>query len=1249
MFTPHPFLSPPPPAFTMRSSSWVLLLVFSLVLSLASGQPLLWFSASNLTGSPVSVWPDISGNGYSAIQANATQQPTLLSTGMNGFPTVSFTQSLKQWLIAPSVFPSHVDYSIIALIQIPFAVSEWLVGTNVTGHEFGVFGSDLSVSNDPASAKRSNTTIPSNKATLATVVYSFATQSLQFFINGAPAGNATTISNSARPIFIGCSSNQLQCWNGFVSEILIFNYSLSSSQRQSYEETINTNYCLSLPYYVNNSINYLVPGATANEQFLISRNAAFFASLQCIPASAVMLLMATGGTNGPDGLADNNLGGISSSSTSSKQQSGSASTLIIALYHGFPQYLSQAITTVQNDVITRIYQFNIWWNMTAGNDGNGGVKLLQELGGISRDVWLLNKAGAYFVAPPGSLINTSSVFAAGIWTTLPPPNNTLSVQALYEQFFYSYIEQCAGTFPCILAQNLYWGTTGYNKQVSQGLASAYMIGVYGDAGASTIYPNTYTNYLTQLWDGMLLGQQGSYEPDNSPIYANLNVDFVIQQAIGMNRFFRNGSTDPHAFLSDSVDFARVIQRLNDETMPNGNALNYNRAISNWQTASGGSCSAGSVCYSFNTAEATASSNLKWGYLLYGNASWLYTARMIDQFYVTTGTFSTTTIQSGDLYPANINAYNVFGIEPPQPESFVELMRTSPGCGNGYDLCFACPQFQTILTPKAIILRAGVGETSAYSMMSIGAAGGPHANTDQRMTLENIIVNDVYVAARPNGPIQSNQCNCVLVVPTSVAFPVPSAIFANATTYYTQMNQQSSTTTAYVLQGASATQLSNTSAYGELTHSQYLFVGYHSTRQVLLQATGLTIVIDSVYYDGSLPINGTLGLHEYAYGGANGGMTWRLWPSTTASGSNWMLQAPVFGVGTAAFLSSTTNSSTLFWISEASGRTYGTVLEPLSDEYSGSASSETITTFYAYDNLSDQLVHTFVTVLVPLAGTAAATASSVAAGITVYSNTDGSTTVTVQGSNVTVPASPNIVPQQKSVLSLSATTLLNQHVTGDFISFWEDGGSGNALVQPTAGLQPVFNTTAMNGGPSVLFTASQKQWLISESNVFPIDSDYTIIALVQYPFHATQYIAGGLSDSHSFGIHSSQLVVQHDSLNGGDANFIGNSNISVPTGVPVVVAAVYSVAQQSVTYYINGNAQGTSFVSNESPSNPTPGTIIDPTLIVGAQGGGGLAFNGHPVLQDFWNGYISELHIFNYQRTDILGIGHTLLFIYGLWP
>jgi hypothetical protein len=169
-----------------------------------------------------------------------------------------------------------------------------------------------------------------------------------------------------------------------------------------------------------------------------------------------------------------------------------------------------------------------------------------------------------------------------------------TTQGLMEAFTSDYVESLSSTMT--------WPTTGYNKEVAQGLHPAYMIGLYGQTNYQTIYPQSYKGFFI-FWNGMLAGQQGSYEPENSPSYANFNVSMVMDMGMAMNRLVRpNTDTTPDAYISDSVDMPRILDRFVAETMTNGNAVNYNKAISSWQNN-----------YAYNSPENTGPFNLKIGY------------------------------------------------------------------------------------------------------------------------------------------------------------------------------------------------------------------------------------------------------------------------------------------------------------------------------------------------------------------------------------------------------------------------------------------------------------------------------------------------------------------------------------------------------------------------------------------------------------------------------------------------------------
>ena len=720
-------------------------------------------------------------------------------------------------------------------------------------------------------------------------------------------------------------------------------------------------------YYYSPITSSIDTTITARETYLKNRDATFYASLAGQTSAQVMTMLAPGGdgSNGPNGLNDYNLGGVDPKSADSIEREGSAQLLELALYHGYTNYLADAIAKVQEDVGIRIMQFRLWVAADPStNLPNGDVKQRVERGAIAHECWLLNQAKAYFTAAPGQAVPVRPMSLADL--------NGATTQGLMEAFTSDYLES--------LSPTMTWPTTGYNKEVSQGLHAAYMIGLYGQTSYQAVWPNSFKGFFV-FWNGMLAGQNGSYEVENSPSYGNFNVSMVMEMGLGLNRLVRPaGSTDPYAFISDSVDMPRILDRFVSETMTNGNALNYNKAISSWTNH-----------YGFNSPENTGPFNLKMGYSIFNNPNYLFTARKLERFMITTAQLSTTRLDANELYPANIQHYDVLNVPAPTAQDVVTQIRISPSCYNGLLLCRAAPQSKTALIPDKIVLQTGQTVAAPYLLMSVAGAG-MYANLDQRMTLENTLFNGAYVAARPFRPCQVNRSNSALIVPSSLTFPVFELISGDcedgATTDFYKLMGLNSSTNNYALGTATAAQLEGGGGTALVSYTQYEYPGMHAVRQVILKPNGMIFVKDSIWNDGTSTLS------------ANGGITYRLWPGIAASGTNWALQAPLTAATDSQILSSTSNVSTLFYFSTATGRTFGTDVEPLSDVYT-SLASLTLTTFYAYDSLNDKKVHTFVSLLLPLKDTSVAAA--VASKITVTTNAAGTTTVTVPDMNSTIQA------------------------------------------------------------------------------------------------------------------------------------------------------------------------------------------------------------------------------------------------------
>jgi hypothetical protein len=779
-------------------------------------------------------------------------------------------------------------------------------------------------------------------------------------------------------------------------------------------------------YFYPSDTTTVDPNVATREAALQTRSTNFYNAIANKTAGDAMAYLANGnfGFEGPNGLLVNGTGptvetlGCTDSVycyttnpvtatpmvNNTAQRHGAAQYLQIALTH--PSLLTAAQITaakaaVIEDIDVRITQYNLWFAASTGGgcsgggqDGQGGVKERQARGDIAYEAWLLNQAGAYFSASPGQASSTS-------------------VQGIFEAFTMKYVESIAATKIDYCNTASSWLTTGYNKEVSLGIHPAYAIGIYTEPVAQTFFPNTYTGFFN-FWDHLFrycssgcTGPTptmvlGSYETDNAPGYNNLNTNMVLFMGIALNRSIRNGSTSIHAYIDDSEDMPRILNNLAQEIMSSGNYVNYNYGIFSWIGNK----------YAYNNSEVTGPSNLQLGYLIFKNPNYLYYARKLEQFMITTGQLNATILNENELWPSGLDSFNVANVPAPAPISQMTQFRTSyvPPSNSSYHGQFldrGAPASQTTLVPNKFVLRTGVDDFAPYVLMSVDGFGH-HGFLDQFMTLENTLFNGSYLAARPGAhAIQVNQSNAVFIAPISQTYPMFVPFTNNSTietnnnisfykTLYTALGYNNAYTSAItnyiydILSGgtniqpnfnATASQLTNGSGYSDITFSKYQYPGYKARRQTILMPNGIIAVKDTVWSDGS---NTALS--------ANGGVTWRVWPGVASSGVNWALQSPTTSISSSEEIPPAQRTTqTLFYISDVSGRSFGMTSEPLSN-YTGASESQTVNTFYAYENVSDLQNHVFVSLIMPLSDPTGV--ASIVAGIKVQPQTSGQLLVTI---------------------------------------------------------------------------------------------------------------------------------------------------------------------------------------------------------------------------------------------------------------
>jgi hypothetical protein len=215
----------------------------------------LWLDASDTatiirSGSLVTQWTDKTGN-TNVTQASASLQPTYLSAGFNGRPTLQFTAvqgSSYNVLISAStnLYNSITSFSYFSVLRVispapnypsPFSiqnkVSFYLTGLN---NSSGFVGTNIWTYQGTGFVANPNTSFPFDANTLSCL--SLGTTQ-QFFLNGSNTISSppfTFGSGTNVTINIGYSGyNANDGFNGYISEVIVYTTALTTAQRQNVE------------------------------------------------------------------------------------------------------------------------------------------------------------------------------------------------------------------------------------------------------------------------------------------------------------------------------------------------------------------------------------------------------------------------------------------------------------------------------------------------------------------------------------------------------------------------------------------------------------------------------------------------------------------------------------------------------------------------------------------------------------------------------------------------------------------------------------------------------------------------------------------------------------------------------------------------------------------------------------------------------------------------------------------------------
>lgn len=213
-----------------------------------------WFKADTITGlssgAGVAIWPDSSGHGHTAMQANAGQQPTYVTGALNGLPVVHFNSTNSQLLTF--VRPVQDDFTIFCVFRSTqgfssgnqFYNGSGLISGAVSGsaNDFGAGlfagGQICAGVGNPDTSVNSIAGFNDGNPHLLAFKRTESTGEIDLYVDGNFYGSATGTTNSLTApgsLALGAQLTLNNFLSGDIAEVKIYNSALSDADRAAQE------------------------------------------------------------------------------------------------------------------------------------------------------------------------------------------------------------------------------------------------------------------------------------------------------------------------------------------------------------------------------------------------------------------------------------------------------------------------------------------------------------------------------------------------------------------------------------------------------------------------------------------------------------------------------------------------------------------------------------------------------------------------------------------------------------------------------------------------------------------------------------------------------------------------------------------------------------------------------------------------------------------------------------------------------
>ena len=220
-----------------------------------------WYKADALTnlvnGSPVAVWPDLSGNGNNALQTLSANRPTYIASAINGQPAIRFNAANSSYLWF--FRPVQDDFTMIFVYQssqglstgIDFWSGAGLVNGEQSGpvNDFGIAlnanGQILAGTGNPDTTIHSGTGLNTGQPHVVTFKRTKSAGSLLLYVDGtlvAAATGGTQSLTSPNLLALGAQAVLNNFLTGDIAEVQIYNSPLTDADRLGQERALRCKY-----------------------------------------------------------------------------------------------------------------------------------------------------------------------------------------------------------------------------------------------------------------------------------------------------------------------------------------------------------------------------------------------------------------------------------------------------------------------------------------------------------------------------------------------------------------------------------------------------------------------------------------------------------------------------------------------------------------------------------------------------------------------------------------------------------------------------------------------------------------------------------------------------------------------------------------------------------------------------------------------------------------------------------------------